>query len=148
MATKKRKIRRRKTTVKRKWQTGSSNRKRDAERSARPPGKRKSRSGNVYTERRRNRTDMPGKLTGTGNHTVIKKGTILNLSLIGYPLPEMLTSSNVKVVAISKAKGEIKVRAVKKESKRGGRFGRLKSKTKNVSIYIPLSFFRGKGYTV
>lgn len=33
---------------------------------AKPPGKRKSKSGNIYYERRKNRSDVPGKLTGLG----------------------------------------------------------------------------------
>lgn len=47
-------------------QTGSSNKKHDQERSARPPGARVPRGGTVvtYYERRKNRSDVPGKLTG------------------------------------------------------------------------------------
>jgi hypothetical protein len=50
-------------------QTGTSDKKRDEERRAIKPGKRRttSRSGKktYYYERRKNRSDMPGKLTGT-----------------------------------------------------------------------------------
>lgn len=46
------------------YQTGKSNAVADRSIKARPPGKRKSKSGRVYTERRKNRSDMPGKLTG------------------------------------------------------------------------------------
>ena len=45
-------------------QTGASNLKRDKQRSARKPGKRLSRSGVVYYERRKNRSDKPGSLSG------------------------------------------------------------------------------------
>lgn len=45
-------------------QTGKSNKKRDKLFKAKRPGKRKSRSGNVYYERRTNRSDKPHSLTG------------------------------------------------------------------------------------
>jgi hypothetical protein len=45
-------------------QTGTSNLKRDKQRRALKPGKRKSASGATYYERRRNRSDRPGKLAG------------------------------------------------------------------------------------
>jgi len=50
-----------KSTVK---QKGSSNILRDKLYKAKPPEKRKSESGRIYTEVRKNRTDAPGKLTG------------------------------------------------------------------------------------
>lgn len=46
------------------WQTGSSTKKYDEQRKAKKPGKRKTAHGTVYTERRKDRSDMPGKLTG------------------------------------------------------------------------------------
>lgn len=47
-------------------QTGSSNRKKDRELNARPPGARIPRGGKkvTYYERRKNRSDKPGSLTG------------------------------------------------------------------------------------
>lgn len=48
-------------------QTGSSDKAADRKRTALAPGKRKSRSGVTYYERRKNRSDMPGKLTGFSN---------------------------------------------------------------------------------
>lgn len=45
-------------------QTGTSNKRSDAQRKSKPPGKRKSKSGKVYYERRKNRTDKPGSMTG------------------------------------------------------------------------------------
>jgi hypothetical protein len=46
-------------------QNGTSSKKRDRLVSAKPPGKRRSKAKKVYYEYRRNRSDMPGKLTGT-----------------------------------------------------------------------------------
>ncbi len=45
-------------------QYGTSDKKRDSERSARPPGPRKSKTGRKYFERRKNRSDVKGKVTG------------------------------------------------------------------------------------
>lgn len=45
-------------------QTGSSNTKRDKLRKALAPGKRTTAHGTTYTERRKNRSDKPGTLTG------------------------------------------------------------------------------------
>ncbi len=50
--------------VKKYRQTGTSNRKNDEQRTARVPGKRKSAAGNTYYERRKNRSDRPGSITG------------------------------------------------------------------------------------
>lgn len=53
------------STVKKKvWQTGKSVKKNDEDRKAKKPGVRKSASGKRYTERRKNRSDLPGKLSG------------------------------------------------------------------------------------
>lgn len=71
MATKKRRGTKRRAAPKRKLpkkvryrQTGSSNKRRDKQVKAKPPGKRKSASGKVYYERRKNRSDVPGTLAG------------------------------------------------------------------------------------
>ena len=45
-------------------QTGTSNKVKDVKRKALAPGKRKSATGKSYTERRANRSDKPGSLTG------------------------------------------------------------------------------------
>jgi hypothetical protein len=61
------KKRRKVGTVKKKAssrQTGSSNTALDKLVKAKPPGKRKSASKKIYYERRRNRSDRPGKMTG------------------------------------------------------------------------------------
>lgn len=52
-------------------QTGSSNRKRDSEIKAKRPGKRKSASGKTYYERRKNRSDKPGSLTGVSTASLL-----------------------------------------------------------------------------
>jgi hypothetical protein len=59
-----------KPTVK---QSGSSNIVKDKIFKAKPPGKRKSASGKVYSEVRKNRTDAPGKLTGINSDPFILK---------------------------------------------------------------------------
>lgn len=51
-------------------QTGTSSTVYDKRRSARAPGKRRSASGRSYTERRKNRSDAPGKLTGVSASTL------------------------------------------------------------------------------
>lgn len=57
-------------------QTGRSNKAADRQRHARRPGIRKSKSGNTYYERRKNRSDVPGMLTGVSERqmkTVLKE---------------------------------------------------------------------------
>jgi hypothetical protein len=54
-------------------QRGSSNTVRDKMLKAKPPGKRKSESGKIYSEIRKNRTDAPGKLTGIDSDSFILK---------------------------------------------------------------------------
>lgn len=64
------------------YQTGTSHKAFDSMRSARAPGKRKSASGKTYYERRKNRSDMPGKLTGTQqNDVVLRNLTQENMNL-------------------------------------------------------------------
>lgn len=46
------------------YQTGKSTKLNDAKRKAKKPGKRTSATGRKYTERRKNRSDIPGTLTG------------------------------------------------------------------------------------
>lgn len=46
------------------WQTGTSVTVADRKRKAKPPGKRLSKKGKVYYERRKNRSDKPGMLSG------------------------------------------------------------------------------------
>jgi hypothetical protein len=54
-------------------QTGTSNKKNDRERKARPPGPRIPKGGKkvTYTERRKNRSDVPGSLTGTALNEMV-----------------------------------------------------------------------------
>lgn len=51
-------------------QTGTSNKKRDERIHSKRPGKRKSRTGKTYYERRKNRSDVPGHLTGMSISTL------------------------------------------------------------------------------
>lgn len=67
-------------------QTGTSNKKRDLERAAKPPGLRKSKSGTIYYERRQNRSDRPGTLLGIG---------AISLNAIGAELYEMESKINM-----------------------------------------------------
>lgn len=53
-----------KRAAKQNRQTGTSNKKRDKARKAKAPGKRKSSTGKVYYERRKNRSDKRGHVTG------------------------------------------------------------------------------------
>lgn len=53
------------SVAKKNRQTGKTTRIADAKRKAKRPGKRKSASGRTYYERRKNRSDVPGTLTGT-----------------------------------------------------------------------------------
>jgi hypothetical protein len=78
-----RKIKRRKK--KRVYQTGTSNKKKDRQRKALPPGKRKSRTtGRTYYERRKDRSDMPGQLTGTRRTSInTASDAVLRKELIG-----------------------------------------------------------------
>lgn len=52
------------------YQTGSSNKVADRKIKAKSPGKRKSATGRKYFERRANRSDMPGTLTGVSSATL------------------------------------------------------------------------------
>lgn len=63
-------------------QTGTSNKKRDQHRTAHRPGKRKSRSGKTYYERRKNRSDMPGQMTGVKRTSSLKTATEAQLRKI------------------------------------------------------------------
>lgn len=68
-------VRRKKIGTTKYRQTGKSNRKRDKERTALAPGKRKNSAGSgFYYERRKNRSDVPGSLTG------IKKTALASLA--------------------------------------------------------------------
>ena len=70
-------------------QTGTSDKKRDKARKAKPPGKRKAgktAQRKYYYEYRKNRTDKPGKLTGTHKDTKSHNVNIRVVSGIGYEL--------------------------------------------------------------
>lgn len=59
-----------KVKKKKSYQTGRSNKKADSQRKAKRPGARRSASGKKYTERRKNRSDAPGMLTGITTGTL------------------------------------------------------------------------------
>lgn len=70
-------------------QTGTSDKDRDKARKAKPPGKRKAgktAQRKYYYEYRKNRTDKPGKLTGTHKDTKSHNVNIRVVSGIGYEL--------------------------------------------------------------
>lgn len=60
-------------------QTGRSSRMHDRRKTAKSPGKRRSKSGKLYYERRKNRSDKPGSLEG------IKKPKGLSVKLKKLP---------------------------------------------------------------
>lgn len=67
-------------------QTGTSSKKYDQQRTARPPGARIPKGGRkvTYYERRKNRSDVPGKLTGVGaqNEVALRRLQECNRHLI------------------------------------------------------------------
>lgn len=102
-------------------QTGKSNRKRDEERSARLPGKRISRSGAVYYERRKNRSDKPGSLSGAGmsqDHAIQRVIMKRRLRVKGFSLDNNIADAELqkaytkltgrKVPSISKIRTKLK----------------------------------------
>jgi hypothetical protein len=79
-------------------QTGSSNKKIDKQRTAKAPGKRKSATGKVYYERRKNRSDKPGSLAG------IKQQVYNNLgsALMAYEKAGTIKATKAARVKITK----------------------------------------------
>ena len=65
-------------------QRGTSNKKSDSARKAKPPGKRKSKSGKTYYESRKNRSDKKGSVTGIGLKAAAKAN--LAKALLDYDL--------------------------------------------------------------
>ena len=80
-----------------KRQTGTSNKKLDILRQARPAGKRTSKDGNVYYEYRANRSDA-GKLLGVSN-SVSSKIDLKKLKEIGAKTKSPLTKKVVSILA-------------------------------------------------
>lgn len=66
-------------------QTGGTNKKYDAVKKAKAPGKRTSATGKQYTERRANRSDRPGTLLGTGG-AISSNTSVINLNNVGTEL--------------------------------------------------------------
>lgn len=70
-------------------QTGSSSAKYDKKRKAKPPGKRKSKRGKIYYERRKNRSDKPKTLTGIA---LVKRK--LSNALLDYELAKTVRATD------------------------------------------------------
>jgi len=90
-------------------QTGTSNRKRDEERHAKTPGKRKTtRKGKktFYYERRKNRSDRPGQLTGMSNSSY-------NHVILSY-----IRSSNIELGQQERYLGQLQERLKRQTDKR------------------------------
>lgn len=88
-----------KSTVK---QTGTSNIVKDKLLKAKPPGTRKSKSGHYYTETRKNRSDVKGKLLGIGD---------ISLNAIGAELYEL----EARINGLKLKKKQVKTIQEKKE---------------------------------
>lgn len=83
-------------------QTGNSVSFYDKKRKAKAPGKRKSKSGNVYYERRKNRSDKPGSLSGVAGFLKTVSKTIAfvkkaNRDKKGYILNDVLYVGGVSL---------------------------------------------------
>lgn len=102
-------------------QTGTSNTKKDVLRTAKLPGKRLSAEGNVYYERRRNRSDKAGSLAGAGvsldssiQRTIMKrrlrdKGVTLDSNIADSDLQKAYTKlTNRKVPSITAIRLKLK----------------------------------------
>lgn len=103
-------------------QTGKSNKKRDVQRKAKAPGKRTvnkgKRSEHTYTERRKNRSDMPGQLTGAAsyNYVILSRMNSTNTALKDAESRLRRLQENYKSLPRSAYKNEVKgmIKSVKK----------------------------------
>jgi hypothetical protein len=94
-------------SVKKRKQTGTSNKKRDKQYKALPPGKRKSASGKTYYESRKNRSDMPGSLTG------MVKQKLAN-ALMAYEMAQTVGATKKAKVQVVKYRRILKSLTTKK----------------------------------
>lgn len=85
-------------------QTGSSSTPADAMRRAKRPGKRKTASGSTYTERRKNRSDVPFSLTGIKSQAKEK----LAKALLDYELAQTIKSTKEARARIAKYRKVLK----------------------------------------
>jgi hypothetical protein len=97
------------------YQTGTSNNLYDKMKKAKGPGKRVSADGNVYYERRKNRSDMPGSLTGIG---ALKKTA---LSDCQYKLGKLHTAKLQETTKRGKAALQKQITEVNKKVKQLGK---------------------------
>lgn len=104
-----------------KKQTGTSNKSKDLQRSAKLPGRRKSPSGGFYYESRRNRSDAPGSLLGIGS---------ISLNQIGAELYEM----EAKINMLKFRKKEARTMTEKKELQT--RINELNTQFKALRLYL------------
>lgn len=96
------------------YQRGNSSRKHDVQKKAKTPGKRKSSGGKVYYERRKNRSDMPGSLTGLPIKVILKKypkkpkANATTMQLAKYKAKvEAIDNDNANRLTLSKQIGKI-----------------------------------------
>jgi hypothetical protein len=100
-------------------QKGSSNRLRDMQRKAKPPGIRRSKkTGRKYFENRKNRSDLPGKLTGFTNAYAVRdrierdiKTTLANIERVkqsGLPRNEKTKSVRLHRQHLSNLKRQLR----------------------------------------
>ena len=85
-------------------QTGTSNKAYDKRFSAKPPGKRKSKSGNIYTENRANRSDK-GRLLGIGNVSRLTKAQELKRLIQLANISKSPLTKKVALIIKNKAYG-------------------------------------------
>lgn len=96
------------------WQTGSSVKRKDKQRKALAPGKRTSATGHKYTERRKNRSDVPGTLTGVSAATLTSELK----SRIKEKLGKQLVRKELATTKRDRTKLGKEVRATKLQLKR------------------------------
>lgn len=110
--TKKSKARKpkKKKKVNRSRQTGSSNKHYDQQRAARNPGPRIPRGGRkvTYTERRKNRSDAPGSLTGLKSMITTAVAKKLASALITYDRAKTIKATKKASALIKKYRAELR----------------------------------------
>lgn len=95
--------------AKKPWrQTGTSVKRIDRQRKAKPPGKRKSKTGKTYYERRKNRSDVPGSITGLKAAVRSRLKEKLSKQLLQREMATTKTKRRKASKAISETKGQLK----------------------------------------
>lgn len=99
-------------------QTGTSNRKVDSQRKAKRPGKRRTSHGTTYTERRKNRSDAPGKLSGTAyNEMILRNLRQRNLELAEAVMRLTRLKDKVSANPMTKSEKIVYRRMIKDQNK-------------------------------